>query len=122
MPRRPLNEMELRYAQRLWELIREATQTCSAASRDWNELNQMLDVKLDGDGISDIVVRARTKEANIPLQAAFSKTKFWQQEVLRLSAALESMKTIRELECWGEESDAERPGSAGVLAQRRAGS
>lgn len=97
----PLVGEDRRYIIQLMKLIRQATQTASAASADWEAMNLDLNIKMDRDGLTDPLLRSKTKEANLILQSAFSKAKFWQQEVIRLCAALQAEKAGREMMLWG---------------------
>jgi hypothetical protein len=108
----PLNEGERAYMLELIRLIREATQRCSAASAQWNKLNDEFNMWYDrqypdlvkkrpfpatGSVRLDPLHYLNTKAPNVPMKAANEDWSHWEREVQRLAAALQAENTIREM-------------------------
>lgn len=88
-----------RYIIRLGVLVREATQKCSAASEDWNRLNDEFNVWYSRQfpGPRDSVNYVKIKKENLALQDAENAWSHWQREVLRLAAAIQVEKDLIDL-------------------------
>jgi hypothetical protein len=88
-----------RYVIRLGVLIREATQTCSAKSEAWNRLNDEFNdwYSRQFPGPRDIVHYVALKKANLGLQDAEAGWSHWEREVVRLTAALNAEKILKEI-------------------------
>lgn len=116
---RPLSEPARRYVIRLADLTREATQKCSAASEEWNVLNEefnshyrrqypdrMVMSPRTGEWIpSDPLHYSQGKKANLPLADAEAGWSHWQREVERLAAAMNTEFTARTMLAWGTDAE-----------------
>lgn len=106
-----LNDNEKRYCIELIKLIRDATQRASAASTQWNKINdefnnwyhRQFPNKIATSPITQIYIPADPvhyvgiKQKNIALNDAEATWSHWEREVQRLAAALSAEVQIRQL-------------------------
>lgn len=106
-----LNDKEKRYCIELIRLIRDATQRASAASAQWNKVNdefngwyrrqfssQMATSPVNGEFTpEDPVHYVGIKQKNLALNDAEATWSHWEREVRRLAAALSAEVQIRQL-------------------------
>lgn len=86
MPALTPDQTEYIYLQ--WRLLRKANAKAAEFSRKWNEMSEALSQRLDGSGVTDPVLRARTMEQNLELNSYFNAWHFWQREAMRIHAAI----------------------------------
>lgn len=70
-------------------LLREATHKAADAARQWREMNAALEDWADRSNLTDPIQRARVKGANLALSDARAAWSFWQQETVRIAAAIQ---------------------------------
>lgn len=68
--------------------MRNATKEFIKFDMKWNELNDALNVKLDAEGVMDIVQREKVKSVNIELAGYMSAAKWWRDKATMLASVL----------------------------------
>lgn len=92
-----MNREHAVYVRRLWEDMREAMRMYRKFDRQWNALNDALDVKYDAEAQHDPVMRARAKEANLELAGYFSGSQWWREKAAALAAVIQAEKAATEM-------------------------
>lgn len=77
------------YVYQQWVLLRQANRKAAYYSREWNSINDGINVWMEERGITDIVQQARIKEQSLPLQGAMQAWSFWEREAKRILGAMQ---------------------------------
>lgn len=73
--------------------LREANKKAEAASKEWNKLSNFLNAKYANLELWD---KTERRKANITLTGHFDTWHFWQREVMRLAATIQSEIMVRD--------------------------
>jgi hypothetical protein len=97
-PRIRLEHLEHLWIKQKWEIIRKSQTAADQADRDWNDLNDALNTKLDAEGVTDIVQRDRTKGASLALKSSLDTGKWHAGNAQRHIDDVSLFVKLRELE------------------------
>lgn len=79
-----------RYLRNLHGMMQEAVKETQRLDALWNRLNDEINQKLTGEGITDIVQRTGIKSSSIPLQDAMAGGKWWREKAVYLATVLQA--------------------------------